>query len=144
MFNGWMWVLDRHSDSNAFLAYVRIVVVRSLSCVQLFATPWTSRQASLSFTSPQSLLRFMSTESVMPSNHLISSFVTHFCPQSFPIIRVFSNELALPIRYKMKTLWKSSLYCIRESFQNFGLLHLLYCVTIFCNVTQKCIQCYCV
>ena len=55
------------------------VVVQSLSCIQLFMTPWTSaRQASLS-TIPQSLLKFISTESVMLSNHLILC-----CPPTSP------------------------------------------------------------
>ena len=51
---------------------LRTVIVQSLNRVQLFATPWTvARQASLSFTISQSLLKLMSSESVMPSNHLI-------------------------------------------------------------------------
>ena len=62
--------------------------VQSLSCVQLFATPWTAaRQASLSITNSWSLLKPMSIESVMPSNHLIlcHPFLPFsFCPQSFP------------------------------------------------------------
>ena len=61
------------------------VIVQSLSCVRLFATSCTSaRQASLSFTISQNLLKLLSIESVMPSNH--SSFVVPFssCPQSFP------------------------------------------------------------
>ena len=50
----------------------KVVVVQSLSCVQLFETPWTAaHQASLSFTISQSLLKLKSIESVMPSNHLI-------------------------------------------------------------------------
>ena len=67
------------------LLHHKIVVVESLSRVWLFATAWTAeRQASLSFTSSQSLLRLMSIELVMSSSHLTS--VTHFssCPQSFP------------------------------------------------------------
>ena len=52
----------------------RVFVVQLLSCVRLFATPWTAaHQASLSFTISRSLLKLMSTESVMPSNHLILS-----------------------------------------------------------------------
>ena len=59
--------------------------VQSLSCVQCFVTPWTAElQASLSFTIPQSLLKFMSIESVMPSNHLIHCCPLLLCPQSFP------------------------------------------------------------
>ena len=73
-----------------------IVVVQSRSCVWLFVTPWTAaRQASLSFTISQSLLKFMSIESVMPSNHLILCRPLLLLPSIFPSIRVFSKELAL-------------------------------------------------
>ena len=66
-------------------------LVQSLSRVQLFVTPWTTaRQASLSITNPQSLLRLMSIESVMPSNHLILCHPLLFLPSIFPTIRVFS------------------------------------------------------
>ena len=75
-------------------------VVRLLSCVQLFATPWTAVcQASLSFTLSRSLLKFMSIESVMSSNHLILCLPFLFLPSIFPSIRAFSNELALHIRW---------------------------------------------
>ena len=61
------------------------VVVQSLSCVRLFATPWTAaHQASLSFTISWSLLKLKSIESMMPSNHLILCHPFSFCPQSFP------------------------------------------------------------
>ena len=64
--------------------------VQSLSCVQLFVTPWTAaRQASLSITSSQSLLKFMSNESVMPFNHLILCCPLLLLPSIFPSIRVF-------------------------------------------------------
>ena len=70
------------------------------SCVQLFATPWTAaRQASPSFTISQSLLKLMSIESVMPSNHLILCHPLLLLPSIFQSIRVFSNELALRIRW---------------------------------------------
>ena len=73
--------------------------VRLLSRVQLFATQWTAAgQASLSNTSSRSLLKAMSTESVMPSNHLIFCHPLLLLPSIFPSIRVFSNELALRIR----------------------------------------------
>ena len=69
--------------------------VQLLSCVQLFATPWTAaQQASLSITSSWSLLKLTSIESVMPSNHLILCY-----PLLLPSIRVFSNESALRIRW---------------------------------------------
>ena len=65
--------------------------VQSLSCVQLFVTPWTAaHQASLSITNFQSLLKLMSIESVMPSNHLILCRPLLLLPSIFPSIRVFS------------------------------------------------------
>ena len=70
-----------------------------LSRVQLFATPWTAAlQASLSITNSQSLLKLMSIESVMPSNHLILCHSLLLLPSIFPSIRVFSNESVLCIR----------------------------------------------
>ena len=74
--------------------------VQSLSCVRFFAIPWTAAcQASLSITNSWSLLRLMSTESVMPSNHLILCHPLVLPPSIFPSIRVFSNESALRIRW---------------------------------------------
>ena len=74
--------------------------VQLLSCVQHFATSWTAtRQASLSITNCQSPPKPMSTESVMPSNHLILCHPLLFLPSIFPNIRVFSNESALRIRW---------------------------------------------
>ena len=70
------------------------LVVQSFSCVWLFATSWTEAlQAFLSFTTSQSLLKLGSIESVMPPNHLV------LLPSILPSIRVFSNELALHIRW---------------------------------------------
>ena len=77
-----------------------VVVVQSLSRVQLFVTPWTAAcKASLSFTIFQSLLKLMSSESVMPSNHLLLCCPLLLLPSVFPSIRVFSNESALHIRW---------------------------------------------
>ena len=74
-------------------------MVQLLSCVQLFATPWTAaRQASVSITNSLSLLKLMSIESVMPSNHLILCRPL-LLPSSFPSISVFSNESILHIRW---------------------------------------------
>ena len=74
--------------------------VQSLSHVQLFATSWTAAcQASQSFTVFQSLLKFMSIESLMLSSHLILCHLLHLLPSIFPSIRVFPNELALDIRW---------------------------------------------
>ena len=76
------------------------VVVQSLSHVWLFATPWTAAsQASLSFAIFWSLLKFMSMESVMLSNHLILYCPLLLLPSIFPSIRFFSNESALLIRW---------------------------------------------
>ena len=74
--------------------------IQSLSCVQLFATPWTAAcQASLFITNSQSLLKFMSIELVIPSNDLI--LCCHLLlPSVFPSIRVFSNESVLRIRWQ--------------------------------------------
>ena len=73
--------------------------VRSLSHVRLFATPWiTVRQASLSITSSQSLLKLMPVESVMPSSHLILCRPLLLLPPIPPSIRVFSNESTLHMR----------------------------------------------
>ena len=67
--------------------------VQSLSCVRLFATPWTAAcQASLSIINSWSLLKLMSIKSVMPSNHLILCHSFLLQPSIFPNVRVFSNE----------------------------------------------------
>ena len=77
-----------------------IAVVQSLSRVQLFATPWTAaHQASLSLTISWSLLKLMSIESVMQSNHLTLCRPLLLPPSVFPSISVFSNESALCIRW---------------------------------------------
>ena len=74
--------------------------VQLLSCVWLFVTPWTAaRQASLSITNSQSSLKFMSIESVMPSNHLILCHPLLLLSSIFPSIKVFSNESVLHIRW---------------------------------------------
>ena len=76
------------------------IVAQSPNHVRLFATPWTAaRQASLSFTISQTLLKFMSVESVMPSHHLILCRPLLLLPSIFPSVRVFSSELALCIRW---------------------------------------------
>ena len=81
---------------GARLSSVGVGSVQSLSRVQLFATPWTAAcQASLSTTKSQSLLKLMSIELVMPSNHLILCRPLLLPPAIFPSIRVLSNESAL-------------------------------------------------
>ena len=72
------------------------LLVQSLSRVRLFVTSWT---ASLSITNSWSLLKLMSIDSVMPSNHLILCHPFLLPPSIFPSIRVFSNESALHIRW---------------------------------------------
>ena len=77
-----------------------VVVVQSLSRACLFVTPWTAApQASLYFTISRSLLKLMSGELVTASNYLILCCSLLFLPSIFPSIRVFSNELALHIKW---------------------------------------------
>ena len=106
--NPWIQTtLQSYNDQNSMLlaqnhkyTSVQFSSVQSLSHVRLFVTPWTaSRQASLSITNSQSLLKLMSIESVMPSNHLILCHPLLLLPSIFPSIRVFSNESALHIRW---------------------------------------------
>ena len=79
---------------------VQFSSVQLLSRVQLFATPLTAaRQAYLSITNSQSLLKLMPIKSVMPSSHLILCCPLLFLPPIPPIIRVFSNESTLPMRW---------------------------------------------
>ena len=74
--------------------------VQLLTCIQLFATPWTAvHQASMSLTNSPSLLKLMSIGSVTPSNHLILSQPLLLPLSIFPSISVFSNESALHIRW---------------------------------------------
>ena len=74
--------------------------VQLLRRVRLFTTPWTAaRQASLSITNPWSLLKLLSIELVMPSNHLIFCHPLLLLPSIFPSIRDFSNESVLCIRW---------------------------------------------
>ena len=92
---------------------VVVVVIQLLSRVQLFATPWTvAHQASLFFTISQSLLKLMSEESMMPSNHLILCCPLLLLPSIFPSIRVFSSKLAFRIRWP-----KLELQLQHQSFQ---------------------------
>ena len=76
---------------------VQLSSVQPLSHVQLFATPWTAARQAI--TNSQSLLKLMSIESVMPSNHLILCHPLLLLPSIFPSIRVFSNESVLHIRW---------------------------------------------
>ena len=89
------------------------------SCLT-FSTPWTVNQASLSFTISQNLLRLMSIESLMPSNHLILSPSSPL-PSIFPSIRVFSNVLALCVMWS--NYWSFS-FSISPSNECSGLISL--------------------
>ena len=94
--------------------------VRLLSCVWLFATPWTAaRQASLSITNSQSLLKLMSIELVVPSNHLFLCHPLLLLPSIFHSIRVFSNESVLHIR--SPKYWSFS-FSISPSNEHSGLI----------------------
>ena len=94
--------------------------VQSLSCAQCFVTPWTAaHQASLSVTNSQSLLKLMSIESVMLSNHLILCHPLLLPPSIFLSIRVFSSESVLPIR--LPKYWSFS-FSISPSNKYSGLI----------------------
>ena len=99
---------------------VQFSSVQSLSRVRLFATLWTTAcQASLSITNSQSLLKPMSIELVMPSNHLILCCPLLLLPSIFPSIRVFSNESALRITWPK--YWDFS-FNISPSSEHSGLI----------------------
>ena len=79
------------SQQNFWQIHKTFVVILSLSCVQLFANPWSEAlQASLPFTISWSLLKLMSIESMMPPNHLVICHPLLLCPQSFPTSGSFS------------------------------------------------------
>ena len=99
---------------------LHISSVQLLSCVRLFVTPWTAAcQASLSITNSWSLLKLMSIESVMSSNHLIFSCPLLLPPSIFPSIRVFSNESVLFIGWPK--YWSFS-FSISLSNEHSGLI----------------------
>ena len=94
--------------------------VQLLSCVCLFATPWTGTcQASLSIANTWCLPKLMSIESVMPSNRLILCHPLLLPPSIFPNTRVFSNRSALHIRWPK--YWRFSII-ISPSNENLGLI----------------------
>ena len=94
--------------------------VQSLNCVWLFATPWiTARQATLSITNCQSVLKLMSIESVMPSSHLILCHPLPLLPAIPPSIRVFSNKSTLLMRWPK--YWSFS-FSISPSNEHLGLI----------------------
>ena len=92
-----IYVVNMSIASESFLPsfLFMVVVVQSLNCVCLFATPWTApRQASLSFTISRSLLKLLSIESMMPSSHLILYRPLMLLPSIFRSIRVFYNYIS--------------------------------------------------
>ena len=114
----WPWlsrvILNVYFNTSQCLScYIRqlhIVVVQSLSRVWLFASPWTAEfQAPLSSTISWSLLKFMSVESVMLSNHLVLCCLILLLPSIFPSIRVLSNELDLHNRWPKYWSYKLAL-----------------------------------
>ena len=123
--------------TNTYCATLLIVwstsiVVQLLSHVWLFATPWTPvRQAPLSSIISQSLLKFMSIELVMPSNHLILCHPLLLPPSVFPSIRVFSTESVLHIRYWSQSIEAStSASVLPKNIQGWfplGLISLISC-----------------
>ena len=97
---GIQWLIRYNPISWASPIIVGISSVQEVSHVRHCATPWTAaRQASLSISISWSLLKLMSIESVMPSNHLILYRPLLLLPSIFPSIRVFSNESVLHIRW---------------------------------------------
>ena len=108
-------------DDKAVNCHLALLLMFSCSGrVQLFATPWTAaRQASLSFAISWSMLKLMSIELVMPSNHLILCLPLLLLPSIFPSIRVFSNESALCIRWPK--YWSFS-FSINPSKEYSGLI----------------------
>ena len=101
---------------------VQFSSIQSLSCVQLFAAPWTAaHQASLSITNSWSLPKLMFIELVMPSNHLILCHLLILLPSIFSSIRVFSNESVLHIRWPK---YQSFSFSISPSNEYSGLISL--------------------
>ena len=121
----WQWISLSYRYINSNTNYMKQIIlafssVQLLSHVQLFMTPWTvAHQASLSITNSRSLLRLMSIELVMPSNHLIPCPPLLLLPSIFPSSRVFSNESVLHIKWPK--YWSVS-FCISPSNEYSGLI----------------------
>ena len=102
------------------MGFIQFSSVQKHSHVQLFATPWTAaRQASLSITNSQSLLKRMSIALVMPSNHLVLYCLLLLLPSIFPSTGVFSNESVVLIRWPK--YW-SFTFSISPSNEHSGLI----------------------
>ena len=94
-----------------------VIVVQSLSHVQLLASPWKAAlQASLSFTISWSFLKLMSIESVLPSNHLILCRPLLHLPSIFSSVRAFSNELVLHIRWPNYWSFNLSIHSLSNEY----------------------------
>ena len=142
------WIKDkisafRKEEKNHILSS-QFSLVQLFSHVQLFVTPWTAaRQASLSITNFWSLLKLMSIELVMSSNHLILWCPLLFLPSSLPSIRVFSNESALCIRWVK--YWSFSFSISPSNIQGWyplGLIGLIFLLSkglsrVFPNTTVQ-------
>ena len=115
-----MWNLEKWYRWIYLQSRNQFLSVQSLSHVRLFVTPWTAaHQAFLSFTNSRSLLKLMSTKSVMLSSHLILCHPFLLLPSIFPSIRVFSNESVLCIRWPK--YWSFS-FNISPSNEHSGLI----------------------
>ena len=109
---------NENSIAYPFTLGCLLLLLFSLSVVSDSVTPWTvACQDSLSFTISQSLIKLMSIESVMPSNHLVFCHPLHLLPAIFPSIRAFSNESALIIRWP-----KYQSFSISPSSEYLGLI----------------------
>ena len=92
--------MDKHNVVYPYNETLHAPMLNHFNCVRLFGTLWTTvRQASLSFTVSQSVLKLMPIELVMPPNHLILSCLLLLLPSIFLSIRIFSDESALRISW---------------------------------------------
>ena len=114
-----------------YSTYLSVSSVQSFSHVLLFATPWTAaHQVSLSITNSQGLLKLISIESVMPSNHLILYCPLLLLPSIYTSISVFSNESVLPIRWPK--YWSFSFtICSNFGDQEKKVCHCFHCFSIY-------------
>ena len=123
-------MMNLYMKGSSTSLFIKFSSVQSISCVQLFATLRTAaRQASLSITNSQSLLKWMSIESVTPSNHLIPCHLLLLLPSIFPSIGVFPSESVLHIRWPKD--WSFS-FSISPSNEYSGLVSFrLDCLDLF-------------
>ena len=103
-------MVNKHMNTISTSLIIQFNSVQSIRHVWFFVTPWTvTQQASLSITNSQSLLKLMSIESVMASNHLILHRPLLLLPSTVPSIRVFSSEMVLHIRWPKYWSFSSSI-----------------------------------